>query len=167
MAEIIKAFKEYIPNMRFIGKKYGEFGHWDEFWANDWFGLLEKTMGGTDVILNIWENGGGYVGLEHWTPNAPFEYWLGMFTPIDTPVPEGFEYVDFSGLSLGTCWIHGLEAEVHNTSACQPTLIKIGMTIWKDANGGTWSFENCLCPRYTAPDENGKIILDYCYFVEK
>ena len=59
MAEIKKVFKENIPNMRFIGKKYSEFGHWDEFWANDWFGLLEKAMGGTDAILNIWENGGG------------------------------------------------------------------------------------------------------------
>lgn len=167
MAEIVKVFKDNIPNLRFIGKKYAEFGHWDEFWANDWFGLLEKAMGGTDAILNIWENGGGYVGLEHWTPNAPFEYWLGMFAPIDTKVPDGFEYIDFTDLALGTCWIYGCEAEVHDTSACQPALIQNGMCIWKDANGGTWSFENCLCPRYTTPDENGKIILDYCYFVEK
>ncbi len=167
MAEIKKVFKEKIPNMRFIGKKYGEFGHWDEFWANDWFGILEKTMGGTDAILNIWENGGGYVGLEHRSPESEFEYWIGMFTPAETPVPDGFEHKDFDGLSLGTCWIYGYEADIHDTSACKPELVKNGMVIWKDKNGGTWSFENCLCPRYTTPDENGKIILDYCYFVEK
>lgn len=167
MAEIKKVFKEKIPNMRFIGKKYGEFGHWDEFWANDWFGILEKTMGGPDAILNIWENGGGYVGLEHRSPESVFEYWIGMFTPAETSVPDGFEYKDFAGLSLGTCWIYGYEADIHDTSACRSEVVKNGMIIWKDENGGTWSFENCLCPRYTTPDENGKIILDYCYFVEK
>ncbi len=167
MAEIIKTFKEDIPPLRFIGKKYAEFGHWGEWWQNDWFGTLERAMGGTDKILAIWQNGGGYVGLEHWTPNAPFAYWLGMFAPIDTPVPEGFEYVDFTDVALGTCWIYGAEQEVHDTSACVPALLQNGMTVRKDADGGTWSFENCLCPRYTNPDEQGKIILDYCVFVEK
>lgn len=28
MAEIIKTFEESIPTLRFIGKKYGDFGHW-------------------------------------------------------------------------------------------------------------------------------------------
>ncbi len=167
MAEIIKTFKENIPNLRFIGKKYGEFGHWGEFWANDWFSLLENAMGGTDAIIKIWENGGGYVGLEHYMPNGSFEYLIGMFAPIVTPVPEGFLSVDFSDVALGTCWIYGFEAEVHDTSACRSALAQQGMTVWTDENGGTWSFENCLCPRYTSSDEMGKIILDYCYFVEK
>lgn len=34
MAEIIKFFKEDIPNLRFIGKKYDNFGHWGEWWQN-------------------------------------------------------------------------------------------------------------------------------------
>ena len=29
------------------------------------------------------------------------------------------------------------------------------------------TLENCLCPRYITPDDNGKVILDYCYFVIK
>ena len=41
------------------------------------------------------------------------------------------------------------------------------MELWKDENGAIWSFENCLCPRYTTPDDNGNVILDYCYFVIK
>lgn len=39
------------------------------------------------------------------------------------------------------------------------------MTLWRDAQGCEWSFENCLCPRYTSPDEQGNITLDYCCFV--
>ena len=50
MAEIIKVFKENIPTMRFIGKKYDNFGHWGEWWQNGWFDLLEQTMGGTDTV---------------------------------------------------------------------------------------------------------------------
>lgn len=167
MAEIIKTFKENVPAMRFIGKKYPDFGGWwGEWFANGWFDQIEGTMNGVDSILKIWENGGGYVGLERRAENAPFEYWIGMFTPADTPVPEGFDSVDFPALGLGTCWIYGSESDVHDTSRCMDAVKKEGFEIWKDAGGGVWSFENCVCPRYTAPDEHGKIIMDYCYYVK-
>lgn len=89
-----------------------------------------------------------------------------MFTPADTDVPEGFESVDFPAVGLGTCFIYGKESEVHDTSGCRRAIENMGMEIWRDERGGIWSFENCLCPRYTTPDENGNIIMDYCYFVE-
>ena len=165
MAEIIRVFAEDIPNLRFIGKRYDGFGHWDEWWANDWFAQLEEAMGGTEKLLALWENGGGYVGVERRCEGEPFAYYIGMFAPEDTAVPEGFVHVDFRKLRLGTCWIYGKESEVHNTSACAQKLAEHGMTIWKDENGAQWSFENCLCPRYTTPDEHGNIILDYCTFV--
>ena len=123
-------------------------------------------MGGPGAILCIWENGGGYVGLERRGENLPFEYWIGMFTPADTPVPDGFEAVDFPAAGLGTCWIYGSENEVHNTGKCRAEVEKAGFRLWKDAQGGVWSFENCLCPRFTTPDEKGNVILDYCYYVE-
>ena len=167
MAEIIKVFRENIPTMRFIGKKYDNFGHWGEWWQNGWFDLLEQAMGGTDKILSIWENGGGYIGVERRAEGEPFEYYIGMLTPENTPVPDGFVSIDFKDLSLGTCWIYGKENEVHDTSACKQKLAENGMEIWQDQNGAVWSFENCLCPRYTTPDENGNVILDYCYFVTK
>lgn len=165
MAEIIKVFRENIPTMRFIGKKYNNFGYWGEWWQNGWFDLLEQIMGGTDKILAIWENGGGYIGVERRAEGDPFEYYIGMLTPENTPVPDGFVSIDFKDLSLGTCWIYGTENEVHDTSDCKQKLAEVGMEIWQDENGAVWSFENCLCPRYTTPDENGNIILDYCYFI--
>ncbi len=82
-------------------------------------------------------------------------------------VPEGFVHIDFKDLSLGTCWIYGKENEVHDTSACKQKLTENGMKIWQDEHEAVWSFENCLCPRYTTPDDNGNVILDYCYFVIK
>ena len=167
MSEIIKVFKENIPTLRFIGKKYNEFGHWGEFWQNGWFDMLERAMGGTDKIMSVWENGDGYVGVERHGDGQPFEYYIGMFTPENTPVPEGFVSIDFENLCLGTCWIYGKEDQVHDTSACKQKLAENGMTPWQDDKGTTWSFENCLCPRYTTPDDKGNIILDYCYFILK
>mgnify|MGYP001074408679 FL=1 len=167
MAEIIKTFRETVPAMRFIGKKYPNFGGWwGDWFSNGWFDQLEKTMGGIDSILKIWENGGGYVVLERRCEGQPFEYWIGMFAPADTEVPEGFEKIDFPAGGLGTCFIYGKEEEVHDTSGCRGAVENMGMEIWLDERGGIWSFENCLCPRYTTPDDKGKIIMDYCYFVE-
>lgn len=164
--EIVKTFKENVPAMRFIGKKYPDFGGWwGEWFANGWFDQLEQAMGGVDSILKIWGNG-GYVGLERRCENAPFEYWIGMFTPAGTTVPEGFEFIDFPAVGLATCWIYGKEADVHDTSGCMAAVIKEGFEPWKDAEGGVWSFENCLCPRYTTTDEHGNVILDYCYYVK-
>ena len=168
MAEIIKTFRESIKTMRFIGKKYPGFGGWwGEWFANGWFDTVENAMGGTESILKIWENGGGYVGLERRNEGKLVEYWLGMFTPADTAVPEGFEYIDFPAVGLGTCWIYGKENEVHGAiGQCKTLVESIGAKLWKDSDGCEWSFENGLCPRFTTPDEKGNVILDYCYFVE-
>ena len=109
MADIIKVFREDVPAMRFIGKKYPDFGGWwGEWFSQGWFEQIENAMNGSDSILEIWKNGGGYIGLERRSETEPFEYWLGMFTPIDTVVPDGFEFVDFPAIGLGTCWIYGL-----------------------------------------------------------
>lgn len=167
MAEIIKVFKEEVPEMRFIGKKYQNYDGWGEWFANGWFDVIENSMGGTQKILEIWENGGAYVGLEC-RKNGEFqEYWIGMFTPEDTEVPQGFECIDFPKSSLGTCWIYGREEEVHGSVGnCWKALQNEGFEISTDENGVERSFENCLCPRFTTPDEKGNVILDYCYFIK-
>ncbi len=117
--------------------------------------------------MGIWENGGAYVGLECRKNGELQQYWIGMFTPEDTEVPQGFEYIDFPKSSLGTCWIYGREEEVHGSVGnCWKALQNEGFEIAVDENGVEMSFENCLCPRFTTPDEKGNVILDYCYFIK-
>ncbi len=167
MAEITKVFKEEVPAMRFIGKRYHDYGGWGEWFANGWFDTIENSMGGTDQILAVWENGGAYVGLERRKNGELLEYWIGMFTPGNTEVPEGFEQIDLSKSSLGTCWIYGREDEVHGAVGnCWEAVRNAGMEIAADDDGAVMSFENCLCPRFTTPDEKGNVILDYCCFVK-
>ncbi len=166
MAEIIKTYREEVPAMRFIGKKYAGYGNWGEWFANGWFDEIERAMGGVGSILAIWENGGGYVGLEMRGENE-FEYFIGMFTPAGTAVPGGFDFIDLPACALGTCWIYGREGgDTHQTGGCRGALERAGMKVRHDERGRVWSFENGLCPRYTTPDEHGNVILDYCYFVE-
>lgn len=106
MPEIVKVFRESVPAMRFIGKRYPDFGGWwGEWFANGWFDVIESKMGGASSILKLWKNGGGYIGLERRCEGQPFEYWIGMFTPIDIEAPEGFEHIDFPAMALGVCWI--------------------------------------------------------------
>lgn len=167
MAEIIKVFKDEVPGMRFIGKKYQDYNGWGEWFANGWFDVIENSMGGTEKILEIWENGGAYVGLECRKNGELQQYWIGMFTPEDTEVPQDFEYIDFPKSGLGTCWIYGREEEVHGSVGnCWKALLDEGFEIAVDENGVEMSFENCLCPRFTTPDEKGNVILDYCYFIK-
>ena len=166
MAEIMKAYKEKVPGMRFIGKKYNEFGHWGDWSATGRFDTIENAMGGVGSIRNMWEDGGGYVGLERHKENDPFAYWIGMFTPPDIRVPDEFLFIDFPETYFGVCWIYGKESDTHRLTAyCAQALKHEGIEIMSDENGAVWSFENCTCPRFTTPDERGNVILDYCYFV--
>lgn len=166
MAEIIKTYKEKVPPMRFIGNKYSDYSHWGDWFANGWFDVVESAMGGVDPIKKLWQDGGGYVGLERHKDGDPFEYWIGMFAPADTEVPEGFQYIDFPEAHLGVCWIYGEEGETHSIiGECFGKLESDNIKITPDKNGAVWSFENGTCPRFTTPDENGKVILDYCYYI--
>lgn len=167
MTEIIKVFREEIPAMRFIGKKYPDYSGWGEWFANGWFDVVESSMGDTGRILSLWENGGAYVGLERRRDGKLLECWIGMFTPEGTEVPEGFGHIDFPKSNLGTCWIYGPEKETHGAvSGCRKALQDAGIEISADGEGAELSFENCLCPRFTTPDDKGNVILDYCYFVK-
>jgi hypothetical protein len=52
MSEIIKTYKQHVPALRFIGKKYGDqdrvnggFGvKWGEWFSNRWFKYWRKTL---------------------------------------------------------------------------------------------------------------------------
>lgn len=64
MAEIIQCYREAVPAMRFIGRKYDGFTSWGECFSTDTFGAIERAMGGVEAVRALWKDGGGYVGLE-------------------------------------------------------------------------------------------------------
>lgn len=169
MNQVIKVYKQEVPAMKFVGKKYnGEAGYakWGDFFANGWFDVIENAMGGVEKITDIWKDGGGYVGLEFRKDGILLDYWIGMFAPVDTEVPDGFECYDFDEGNIGVCWNYGKEEEVHDVGENWKYIMDEGMEFWTDERGAVAQFENGLCPRFTTPDEKGNVILDYCFYVK-
>ncbi|OJU17224.1 MAG: hypothetical protein BGN88_04000 [Clostridiales bacterium 43-6] len=166
MPEIIKCFRETLPTVRLIGKRYGNSdrdeyggfgGKWGDWFKNGWFELLENHGASPD-------NGNSYLGVMR-SVNDDFEYWVGMFFDENKEVPEGFSYVDIPAGDIATCYIYGYDNgelfgdEVHNK--CLENVFQRGFVV----QNTPWFFERYNCPRYTTPDENGKVILDYCVYI--
>lgn len=174
MAEIIKCYKERMPAHRFIGKMYtdddrvnGSYGSkWREWFQNGYFETLEK-------LGSLSEGGDAYLGFMKWSKSG-FEYWIGMFFPENTPVPEGYGFIDMPASNLGTCWIYGSEQNdkiygMHD--ACCAEVVENQFEIRDDFGNGMgekeyFFFERYNCPRFTTPDDKGKVILDYCIYVK-
>jgi predicted transcriptional regulator YdeE len=172
-AEITKVYKQDVPALRFIGKKYGDsdrvdgmFGkYWGDWHQNGWFDVIEKQI--DKDLKTLYEDGDAYIGLMRCKDGEPFEYWIGVFMPEGTQVPEGFEYRDFPKATLGVCWLHGSEGEVYGQEEqCMKKLEEEGYKVANDYKDGFWVFERYGCPRFTTPDENGKIILDICWYIK-
>ena len=152
--KIVEIKKESCPATRFIGKKYLGGANWGEWWANDWFSVLEANK-------PIAFNQDAYIGAVHIVNGSP-ERWIGMFFPVGTEVPEGFEYVDMEALDYAVCYLYDKEnsrdfysMDTHNM--CLDAIKTQGMKRKED----DWCFERYNCPRFTMPDENGNVILDY------
>lgn len=172
MAEIIKVYRQSVPSVRFIGKIYGDsdrvdggFGkQWGDWFASGLFEKIEKQLEKTKK--KAYEDCDAYVGLMRWKDGEPFQYWIGMFTPEGTAVPEGFSYHDFPASELGVCWVYGKDVYCKEDK-CAEKLAENGMKVSSDSEGAFWFFERYTCPRFTSPDEKGNVILDICHYVEK
>ena len=167
MAEIIKTYRQNIEAARFIGKKYddndrvnGMFGtKWGEWFEKDWFTVIEKQAG--ESTGKICKDDNAYIGMMR-DKDGKFEYWIGMFTPENTALPDQYSYIDFPAGELGVCWIYGKEDEIYGLEwKCGDHLKAEGFEA-----SGDWCFERYACPRFTSPDEKGNVILDICFYLK-
>ncbi|MDR2559646.1 MAG: GyrI-like domain-containing protein [Oscillospiraceae bacterium] len=168
MTEIIKTYKETLPALRLIGKRYGnsdrdEYGgygaKWSEWFPNGWFEVLEKLGAVRDI-----ENGClGFMRCDGTDEN--FEYWIGMFLPPGTEAPEGYEFLDLEGGDVGICWIKGNrdDGSIYGMhEKCVDELKKNDMgNFMYDEKKYLYHFERYNCPRFTEKDSSGNAILDY------
>lgn len=167
MIEIIKTYRESLPSLRLIGKRYteidrGEDGSfsskWGEWFEKGYFRPLEE-------LGSLPENEGAYLGCMRCADE--FEYWIGMFFYEGTPVPDGYMYADISSGDIGTCWIYGREdnGELFSQESHSMCMSKIMDAGWRVAKS-PWFFERYNCLRFTTHDEKGKVILDYCVYLQ-
>lgn len=97
----------------------------------------------------------------------PYEYWIGMFLPADSNVPDGFASLDFEAGTLGSCWLKDPEDEIYaNENLAVESFNAEGFEMIPDCSGISSLIERYGCPRFTTPDENGDVILDICSFIK-
>ena len=162
--DIVQINREETPEVRFIGKKYpagANYGAaWGQWWGNGWFDPLDRLEGRAAI------NQDSYCAAKR-IVNGELEYWIGMFFDPSVEAPEGYESVEMEPLHYAVCWLKDREnspeltgLDAHNR--CLEALKQQGMVRKED----DWCFERYQCPRYTTPDEAGKIILDYGIAIE-
>ena len=171
MTEIIKVYKEPIPALRMIGKRYtnadrrdGNFGHcWGQWFENGWFDVL-AALGPAKVSDSEHL---GFMRCYESEFDSIFEYWIGQFFPPGTVPPEGFGYIDLPAGELAVAWIRSDDDnEIFSMEyACEKRFQRDGLKWWRDAEGREHFFERYNESRFLTPDADGNVILDYCTYL--
>jgi len=165
---IIKTYKQKVPSLRFIGKKYkesiSEFNfkkilvNMDNCRLNNEFELLEEQT--TKELKKLYDGGDSDISLIK-INNEYIEYWLGMFLPEGTEIPsqlchQGYEAIDFSKSMLGVCTVYGKRDVIINYH----DICKKEFPVSEK-----WFFLRFNWHRFYEEDKFGNRLLDYCYFI--
>ena len=132
------------------------------FWDECFFaGLFDKIEACSEALVNT-----DYVGwMGNMQPDGTGLYVCGMlFTKLEdgTQLPKGTTVIEIAAGEVAIAWIKGANvAEV--CSQAHEHIVKAladeGRSI--SPSDVAWSMEVYNCPRFTDPDEEGCIILDY------
>ena len=153
---IVNVYKQSLPPTRFIGLKHESGGEaWDN-WNDTHYALLKNLPG----VKDVYEDSDALIGLMN--HRNGFEYWLGFFTPANTPVPEGYQYEDFPQMEIGACWIYKHE-DYPDAELAVPAFEKMKEEGYMP--DGDWWFER-YHPVRCESDKNGYGILDICFMLK-
>ena len=89
-----------------------------------------------------------------------------MLLPAGAAVPEGLEFADLPPAGYAVCFIRDAEGSERfylreTREACLERIAALGLRVQ-----GGWRLERHNCPRFTAPDEQGRVVLDRAVDVE-
>jgi len=176
---IIKTYKHGIPALRFIGKKYWEanlsykakaISYNLKTWCyHGLFDVIERQLlinQPDKEIKTLYEGADSYTGLVVNCGTEVFDYWIGMFMPEDTPVPQGYEKIDFPKSSLAVCRVYGKKNFIINyDTECRKRLADEGIELKEDLESKAVFFQRFLWRDFFKEDEYGNRVLEYCYFI--
>lgn len=171
MSNIVKLYKESIPALAFVGRKYhdtdrqnGGFGHlWDLWFQHNWFAPLRALI--EPSFRKAYIEADALIGLMREHPNEPFEYWIGMFVPVDSSCPQGYEKQSLPNAAFGIGWVEGGWNDVF----CQEEhvyhrLKANGISPLRDEQGALYFFERYAESRFLGNQPT--FILDIGFFVK-
>ena len=177
--EVTKVYREHFPALRLIGKRYtnedrdaaGGFGdQWGEWNSGDKFTLLKQavdTPAFNDDPLGLMTMRGDMSG---------FTYWVGLFFPAGSHVPEGYDHLDLPESNIGVGWVCGKDESdgifggPPHEAVCK-ALEDNGVGKFRNDIDGPGSDTYCFFERYNharfdIKDANGNVTLDYGnYFI--
>ena len=156
---IIKnVYRESFPAVRLIGRRYSGEENFKKLWEKS---FREGLFGPLEALPQLEGHDGGYIGAMR-IADGMLEYWIGLFLPAGTAVPEGYDFADIDAMDFAVFWRYGSDQtgelyglEAHNE--CLAQFPEHGFLRRED----DWCFERYNCPRFTEPDAEGKVILDY------
>ncbi len=167
--KIVKVYKETLPCVRLIGKRFtnqdrdasGTFAsYWQQCFQEGWPDKLKPCEG----IPGISEHLIGAMRMSG--DGGDFEYFIGAFFAPSAVVPEGFVSVEIPAGDVGVCWLYGSDknGELFSMEASNLAMAALAEKGFRFYEQG-WFFERYHCPRFTAPDEKGNVILDICAYL--
>ena len=169
MAELIKFEVKQMPELAAVGKTIeidmNEFAKenplpkfWEQCMTGQIFGSLEKLEG------HVYDP--SYIGLMYEDEKTKKWYYLvGLLVKPGCAVPEGYTAVPMKASRAAVAWILGKDGDVYQNehALTEEAIKKNGFRADHDAG---WNMELYNKERFTTPDEEGNIIVDY-YFPVK
>ena len=134
-----------------------------ELWARC---FADGTLATLEALADFIHNP-AYVGYMD-TNNGAWKggegrYICGMMMKPGVSVPDGFAAQTLKPAKVAVGWIKGkknneaaIYANAHDFT--EKAILEKGLKPW---GGHDWCMEVYTCPRFTTPDENGDIIVDY------
>jgi len=170
--EVTNIYWEEFPALRFIGTCYtnddrvnGNFGSkWGYWIGNDRFTALKQAVKAEPYIedtLGLMTMKGDETG---------FTYWIGLFFPAGTDVPDGFASLDLPASGIGVGWVKGRDdnGEIFGGPPHEAVCKRLDEAGYKFRNdiAGEGSDTYCFFERYnhqrfTQKDADGNVTLDY------
>ena len=164
---IKSVYKQELPTLRFIGKKCNVTPEpknvlnllytWQ---LNSCFSDIEKQSG-IDYKA-FFDGGDAYISLVR-EKDGSIEHWMGMFMPVGTEVPEGYEALDFPKMKIGVCCLYGKRDEIVGYEVKPREKLKEDGFALRNVQ---WYFRRFNWCGFYKEDIYGKYLLDYCYPVE-
>jgi len=164
---VIKTYKQEIPALRFIGKKFTEtefsfkavLASLDDCCFHKMFDAIKEKLDKDSKTSYYGAN--SYISLMKTNGEKISEYRIGMLAPKKTAVPQGYEAIDLPGSTLNVCQVYGKRDNIVNYEAdCRKKLLEEGIEI---KNGG-WFFQRFDWCDFFKEDKFGKRVLEYCYY---
>jgi len=169
---IIKTHKQELPALRFIGKKYSTpdfsfkaiLDNLESGCIDHLFEAIENQSDKDPAAL--YEGGNAYIGLVKHNGSEVIEYWIGMFMPQNTGVPQGYAMIDFPKSNLAVCSVYGKRNDIINyDSECRDKLTADYPEFRKNQTDNSWFFLRFNWRDFFKEDKFGKRVLEYCYYM--